>query len=83
MTPVHFLIGAPLTAYPDTDLTDIPGIRLSLYQKMSHIRQTFWKRWSTKYLNLFQNKPNWFHAFSEIKTDDLALLKEDKRPPLK
>jgi hypothetical protein len=83
LTPGHFLIGSSLTAYPDKDVTDIPTNRLSVYQKMQQIQQSFWKRWSVDYLSQLQSRPKWFQPSSNLKIDTLVLLKEDNTPALK
>ena len=55
LTPGHFLIGRPLRAYPDTDV--------SLHRRWTlcqAIVQHFWRRWSAEYLQHLQKnrKPN-------------------------
>lgn len=82
LTPGHFLIGNALTAHPERDITHIPETRLSLYQKISQIKQVFWKRWSVEYLNRLQNRPKWFRPTRNFALNDLVLLKEDNTPPL-
>lgn len=44
LTPGHFLIGGPLTALPDIDVTEIPANRLDRWQTVQKIPQDFWKR---------------------------------------
>lgn len=83
LTPGHFLIGCPITAYPEKDVANIPENRLSLFQRISQMQQRFWNRWSVDYLNLLQNRPKWLRQQPNVKTDDLVLLKEDNVPPLK
>lgn len=83
LTPGHFLIGEPLTAYPDRDVTSLPQNRLSFYQRISQIQQSFWKRWSVEYLNRLQNRPKWLREKDNLKENDLVLLKDDDVPPLK
>lgn len=82
LTPGHFLIGSALTAYPERDVTLLSENRLDVFQKISHIQQSFWKRWSVEYLNRLQNRPKWFHEKENIKENDMIILKEDGVPPL-
>ena len=83
LTPGHFLIGCSLTAYPEKDLANISENRLSIYQRIQKIQQSFWKRWSVEYLNCLQNRPKWIHTQENLKENDLVLIKEDNLPPLK
>lgn len=82
LTPGHFLIGSSLTSYPEAQLNQIPENRLNLFQKCAKIQQSFWKRWSIEYLNALQNRPKWIQPSSNLKVNDLVLLKEDNVPPL-
>ena len=83
LTPVYSLIGCSLTAYPEKDLANISENRLSIYQRIYKIQQSFWKRWSVEYLNCLQNRPKWIHTQENLKENDLVLIKEDNLPPLK
>lgn len=82
LTPGHFLIGTNLTAYPEQNVTMIAKNRLSLYQTITQIRQSFWKLWSISYLNQLQNRPKWLVRSKNLEVDSLVLLKEDQTPPL-
>ena len=46
LTPGHFLVGTPLTAYPEPSLDEVPVNRLSRWQHIQLLRQYFWKRWT-------------------------------------
>lgn len=83
LTPGHFLIGSPITAYPEKDISKVPENRLNFWKRCSQMQQQFWKRWSVDYLNLLQHRPKWLHSHNGIKVNDLVLLKEDNLPPLK
>ncbi|XP_008178496.1 uncharacterized protein LOC103307865 [Acyrthosiphon pisum] len=50
LTPGHFLIGAPLVALPDSDVTQIPMNRLHRWQLLDQFHQSLWKHWSIDYL---------------------------------
>lgn len=82
LTPGHFLIGTNLTAYPERTLTEVPSARLSCWQRYTQMHQLFWKRWSTEYLNRLQNRPKWLKSSSNLKVDDIVLIKEDNTSPL-
>lgn len=83
LTPGHFLIGEPLTSFPEPDLTEIKETRLSRFQRCQQISQHFWKRWSQEYLTNLQQLPKWKRK-SEliIKEGAIVVLKEDNLPPL-
>ncbi|XP_063911207.1 uncharacterized protein LOC135128239 [Zophobas morio] len=83
LTPGHFLVGTPLTAVPEDNVTTLPTNRLSRWQQISRTQQQFWKRWSAEYLGQLQNRPKWTKAsHNNIKVDDLVVIKEDHTPPL-
>lgn len=82
LTPGHFLIGTSLTAYPEKDITNVNENRLTRWMRCSQMQQTFWKRWSVEYLNRLQNRPKWTKPISNLKVNDLVLIKEPDTPPL-
>lgn len=82
LTPGHFLIGEPLTSYPERDVSKIPENRLSFWQQCSRIQQHFWNRWSVEYLNRLQNRPKWFKPYPNLKENMVVLIKEDNVSPL-
>lgn len=82
LTPGHFLIGAPLTAYPDRDLSTIPVNRLTFWEQCTKMNQEFWKRWSTDYLHRLQHRPKWCKASNNLQLNQLVLVQSEDRPPL-
>ncbi|KAJ8914062.1 hypothetical protein NQ315_017583 [Exocentrus adspersus] len=83
LTPGHFLIGAPITSYPEPDVTNIPENRLKFWKLCTQAQQNFWKRWHKDYLAQLQSKPKWRQEYPNIKENMLVLLKEDGIPCLK
>ncbi|XP_072403248.1 uncharacterized protein [Diabrotica undecimpunctata] len=83
LTPGHFLIGKPLTSFPERDVSDISENRLSIWQRSTKIQQLFWKRWTVDYLNRLQNRPKWTSTKENLQLNDLVLLKDENNPPLK
>ncbi|XP_011868350.1 PREDICTED: uncharacterized protein LOC105562254, partial [Vollenhovia emeryi] len=59
LTPGHFLVGAPLNALPEPDLTDINLNWLSRWQRLQQQLQLFWRRWSTEYLSELHSRAKW------------------------
>ena len=45
LTSGHFLIGGPLTSFPQTDFKDMTSNRLSAWQHAQNLRHHFWNRW--------------------------------------
>lgn len=83
LTPGHFLVGAPLTLYPEPSLEDIPVNRLSRWQYVQQLRQHFWRRWSREYLHHCQQRDKWKTEDTSIYClEQIFILKEDNAPPL-
>ncbi|XP_077266386.1 uncharacterized protein LOC143899738 [Temnothorax americanus] len=82
LTPGHFLIGAPITSYPEPSLEEIPLNRLSRWQHVQQLRQHFWRRWSREYLHQCQQRNKWHTQDASIHIGQMVILKEDNTPPL-
>ncbi|XP_048002758.1 uncharacterized protein LOC125239265 [Leguminivora glycinivorella] len=50
---------------------------------MSEIRQQFWERWRTEYLNELQQRSKWRITQGKLAEGDMVVLKEANLPPLK
>lgn len=81
LTPGHFLIGAPLLAPPQSDLSNININRLVRWRQIEKLTQDIWKRWSTEYLSRLQQRPKWATRKKDLKVDDLVILKNENMPP--
>lgn len=82
LTPGHFLIGAPLTALPEKDLSGIPENRLNRWARCIQIRQNFWKRWTVEYISNLQKRSKWLDKETNIEVGDLVLVMDELQPPL-
>lgn len=82
LTPAHFLIGRPLTAPADDDLTTRPTPSLSRFKRIEQMRQHFWQRWSKEYISELQCRTKWQEHKGELIPNTLVLIKEDNLPPL-
>jgi len=83
LIPGHFLVETPLTAPPETDLSDTAVNRLTRYQLLIQMRQHFWERWSDEYSTQLQQRRKWTHPLKvDIKVSILVLLCDDNTPPL-
>lgn len=50
LTPGHFLIGQPLNVIPELSLNRINTNRLSRWQRLRSMMETFWIKWSRECL---------------------------------
>ncbi|XP_072398341.1 uncharacterized protein [Diabrotica undecimpunctata] len=82
LTPGHFLIGAPLTSYPERDLFRTPTNRLSYWKVCSKLQQEFWKIWYVDYLYCLQHRPRWQLPQQNLAIKQLVLIQSEYRPPL-
>jgi hypothetical protein len=82
LTPGQFLIGAPLTAIPDKDFTEVPTNRLSLCRHVEKLRRHFWQRWSREYLGQLQARSRWQHQETTLVQLGTLVLLRDSTPPL-
>lgn len=82
LTPRHFLIGRPLIAIPEPSLLEIPENRVSRWQNIQRIKQSFWRRWHNEYLSQLQVRNKWLKQHTNIEIGVLVIIKEDNSPPL-
>lgn len=83
LTPGHFLIGGPLTSFPQLNLLDINTNRLSAWENSQKLRQHFWKRWHKEYLHQLTVRSKWqTNSGHLIELGSMVVMKEDNLPPL-
>ena len=82
LTPAHFLVGRPLTAYPEEDVQEVPESRLSRYQHLLKLKQHFWSRWQKEYIAEMQLRVKWKKSGQSLEENDLVLIKEDHTQPM-
>ncbi|XP_018396134.1 PREDICTED: uncharacterized protein LOC108774501 [Cyphomyrmex costatus] len=82
LIPGHFIIGSPLTAYPEESIDAIQMNRLSRWQHVQRLKQHFWKRWTREYLHQLQQRSKWKTEESTIKISQMVISIEDNQPPL-
>jgi len=83
LAPAHFLKGSSYTKFPEPDITHLREGRLSRWQRVTQMQKHFWKRWSSEYLSLLQERSKWRVKTSNVKVGSIVLLKEDNVPPLR
>ena len=76
LTPGHFLIGRPLSAYPETVINTEPSLlkRWTMCQATVH---HFWKRWSSEYLQQLQARSKWRKTSPNLQVGDVVVLRDD------
>ncbi|XP_049875002.1 uncharacterized protein LOC126373073 isoform X1 [Pectinophora gossypiella] len=82
LTPGHFIVGCPLTSYPEPDISEVPSNRLKFWKVVENMKQSFWKVWHRQYLNVLQSRPKWRDDLPNICVEKMVLLKEANSPPL-
>ena len=78
LTPGHFLTGAPLTAYPETETAPQMGL-MKRWTLCQQIVQEFWKRWSAEFLQQLQASNKWNNASPNLETGDVVLMKDSNK----
>lgn len=82
LTPGHFLIGCPITMYPEPDCSTIPSNRLHFWRLCTQIKQCYWKAWHRQYLCQLQSRPKWMSTVPNINVGQLVILRKDNVPIL-
>lgn len=83
LTPGHFLVGGSLTCLPEKDVSTVPINRLRRWQRVTHITQQIWKRWSKEYLSQLQTRSKWFSTEGPlVKRDMMVIVKEPNTPTM-
>lgn len=82
LSPGHFLIGRPLIARPEIDLTDTKMNRLTRWQLVQRMHQDFWKIWSQDYLNTLRQRYKWQEGKKDVEVGDVVVICNENLPPL-
>ncbi|XP_011863852.1 PREDICTED: uncharacterized protein LOC105559823 [Vollenhovia emeryi] len=83
LTPGHFLIGSAITMPPEPSLLHINENRLSRWQLIRQITETFWQVWQSDYVNTLQQRSKWCREKEGIKVGAMVLLRNPLLPPCK
>lgn len=83
LTPGHFLIGRPLISVPEPSLLDVNDNRLSRWQRVQAMSEHVWRAWARDYLHTLHQRTKWQSVKSNLKVNDLVLLKNNLLPPAK
>jgi len=83
ITPDHFLIGDTMSSFPCRDLGDLNENRLIRWQRVEQLRQQFWNRWTTEYLNQLQQRQKWkLNKGTQLEIGQIVLVKQQGLAPL-
>ncbi|GBN07343.1 hypothetical protein AVEN_96605-1 [Araneus ventricosus] len=82
LTPAHFLVGTSLTSLPEPHFKETPMNRLSRWELVQKLAQTFWSKWTSDYLNRLQARPKWYKGEKEFKKNEVVLVKGDDNSKL-
>jgi len=82
LTPGHFLIGQPLMSIPEEAPCAKPIKLQHRWKLLQQTFQTFWRRWSSEYLNTLQSRGRWSSNQENVKVGDMVVLKDNTLPPL-
>lgn len=83
LTTAHFLTGGPIVSVSEPTLLETPQNRLSNWERVTHLVQGFWKRYSTEYLHTLQQRQKWKFNLPNIQLNDIVLLSNNDLPPSK
>ena len=81
ITPGHFLTGAPPLALPPMASSSGPASLRNRWQLVQRMRDHFWRRWQSDYLNSLQPRRKWTSPQRGLCVGDVVVLKEDDAPP--
>jgi transposase InsO family protein len=81
LTAGHFLIGRPLVSKPEHDLKSANINRLTRWQRITHMQQHFWHRWSQEYLHQLQVRTKNYQDITPVVEGQLVLLEIENQPP--
>ncbi len=73
--PAHFLVGRPLTALPTDEVPGSTSLR-ARWRELQAALSSFWKLWSSQYLNQMQQRSRWRAVLKNLKVDNLVVIQE-------
>ncbi len=83
LMPGHFLVGKPLTALPDPQLSYRSVSLLRRWHLCQCLVRHFWQRWCVEYLSSINKYNKWRHPARNIAVGDVVVLQETGTIPTK
>ncbi|XP_065355901.1 uncharacterized protein LOC135950281 [Calliphora vicina] len=80
LTPGHFLIGGPLLAPPELEISEAPVSIINRWQRVKAINQRLCMRWKDEYLKDLQKRHKWKFMQRNIEIGDMVVIREDNLP---
>ena len=81
LTPGHFLVGRPISAPPEAEVS-LNEWTVRHYKQIAALLQAFWKRWHLEYLTALHARSKWSSKSRNLMVGDLVVLEEQNSPPL-
>jgi len=75
------LIGQPLVAIPEQDVSQISQNQLNRWQMLRQCHQHFWNQWSREYLSTLQQRSKWNPCEPNVAVGDVVVIKTPHVPP--
>lgn len=83
LTPNHFLNVTSLRFLPAEMIdSNIPENRLTRYQLLNKIVQSYWKRWNLEYLTSLQQREKWNSPSNPVTVGKVVIIKDDNTHPM-
>ncbi|KMQ87727.1 hypothetical protein RF55_12913 [Lasius niger] len=83
LTPGHFLVGGAPTIIPKPMLNSVNSSRLSRWQLLRQMLNTFWSRWSKECLQRYHDVSKWQRPVPSLTKGSLVLVVDERYPPSK
>ncbi|XP_065357232.1 uncharacterized protein LOC135951499 [Calliphora vicina] len=80
LTPGHFLIGTPILAPVDPQVTDIAISITNRWQRLKLIHQNFCSRWKNEYLKEMNKRTKWQRPELNIEKGVMVVIKDENLP---
>ena len=77
LTSGHFLIGRPIEAIPDHNLSYRPISILHRWHLCEALVRHFWKRWQSEYLTSLRKCSKWHKPVKNLEVGDIVIMRED------
>lgn len=82
ISPAHLLIGTTMLDIPEPSLLQISDNRLNTWQRITSIKQQFWKDFYPLYLSELQSRQKWLKDSYNLQVGGLVLIKDVNTPPM-
>lgn len=83
LSPSHFLNITPLKYLPAENIDPaVSENRLTRYQLLNKIVQSYWKRWSMEYLTSLQQRNKWNSPSKPVSVGTVVIIKDNHSHPM-